>query len=202
MTKNENECLLISLHHWQNERRRCNESRPRRSRDSARRAARDLAGDVQQRRGSRFQVCADWNCRRKNLSHSNLNSTTLHCRSSMPSPSFSGSNQQRTLPLQSRQSPMSVASVGRNSRRCQRSARFTKFNTSEFKLSVPFSCTRYQSMTEIDRRSAAMQQQYNGQRGITNNGLTASPQGSPFARQVRFDLSFRSNVQSCHHVLI
>ena len=42
-------------------------------------------------------------------------------------------------------------------------------------------------MTEIDRRSAAMQQQqYNGQRGVNNNGLATSPQGSPFARQVRW----------------
>ena len=172
-----------SQNHRQNERRRCDESRPRRSRDSARRAAGDLAGDVQLRRRSRYQVLLMIGGR-KSIPFE-FESSLFYCRSSMPSPSFSGRDQQRTLPLQSRQSPMSVASVGRNSRRCQRSVRLKPFIHIRISYSLLLHSIRYQSMTEIDRRSAAMQQQFNSQRGVINNGLTASPHGSPFARQVR-----------------
>ena len=64
-----------------------------------------------------------------------------------------------------------------------------KLNTSEIDQLSDWLFFRYQSMTEIDRRSAAMQQQYNGQRGAIHNGLAGNPQGSPFARQVRLSHS-------------
>ena len=64
-----------------------------------------------------------------------------------------------------------------------------KLDSSEIDHNLDWLFIRYQSMTEIDRRSAAMQQQYNGQRGAIHNGLAGNPQGSPFARQVRLSRS-------------